>query len=140
MSENQENKGFKVVDRRVAAQEPAEQPAAGEQPPPDGAKTADPVEGPGWKMREERPQKPLPPMDFTTFCLSLASSAMIHLGERPHPDSDRSEPNLPLAKQSIDILALIEEKTKGNLTAEESRLLATLLYDLRLRFVEAQKR
>lgn len=145
MAENHENQGFKVVDRRVSAeQEPpaAQQPAPVEAAAPGKEQVGEKeqVEGPGWKMHAERPQQPLPPMDFTTFCLSLASSTIIHLGETPHPDSGKTEPNLPLAKQSIDILALLEEKTRGNLTAEESRLLATLLYDLRMRFVQAQQR
>ncbi|MBI5548128.1 MAG: DUF1844 domain-containing protein [Deltaproteobacteria bacterium] len=87
-------------------------------------------------MHEEKPQKPLPPMDFTTFCLSLASSAMIHLGQAPSPESGKPEKNLPLAKQTIDILVLLEEKTRNNLTPEEGRLLSTLLYDLRVRFVQ----
>ena len=135
----QENKGFKVIDRRVAAEQPAEQPAGqSAEAPKAQAKAPEPVEGPGWKMREERERKPLPQMDFTTFCLSLASSAVIHLGDAPHPETGRSEANLPLAKQTIDILALLEEKTRGNLTSEESRLLATLLYDLRMRYVQAQ--
>ncbi|MGI5860936.1 MAG: DUF1844 domain-containing protein [Myxococcales bacterium] len=139
----QENKGFKVIDRRVSAENVAERPAEkpAEQPSetPEAANAPEHVEGPGWKMREEKEQKPLPQMDFTTFCLSLASSAMIHLGDAPHPETGKAEANMPLAKQTIDILALLEDKTRGNLTSEESRLLATLLYDLRIRYVEAQR-
>jgi hypothetical protein len=78
-------------------------------------------------------------MDFTTFCLSLASSAMMHLGLVPYPETGKAEKQLPMAKQTIDILALLEEKTRGNLTAEESKLLETVLYDLRIRFVEASR-
>ena len=97
------------------------------------------MRGPGWEMHEEkRPEASLPPMDFTTFCISLASSTMIHLGQTPYPESDKIEKNFPLAKQTIDILALLEEKTKNNLTVEESKLLQTLLYDLRMRYVEAK--
>lgn len=125
MANETEDKGFKVVDKRVTAEEPsAEQ------------KAADAVRGPGWEMREKKEAQPLPPMDFTTFCLSLASSAMIHLGLAPTPESGKTEKSLPLAKQSIDILVLLEEKTRGNLTAEEAKLLSAVLYDLRLRFVQ----
>ncbi len=127
MANDNENKGFKVVDRRVSTDEPAAPRKDAEEP----------VKGPGWEMREQKqPERPLPPMDFTTFCLSLASSAMIHLGHAPSPDTGAAEKSLPLAKQTIDILVLLEEKTRGNLTAEEGKLLSTLLYDLRMRFVQ----
>lgn len=82
---------------------------------------------------------PLPTIDFATFILSLSHSALMHLGEAPHPETDRVEPNLPLAKQNIDLLGLLEEKTKGNLTGDEERLLAQVLFDLRMRYVERAK-
>ena len=82
--------------------------------------------------------EPRPGLDFSTFILSLASSALIHLGEAPDPVSGEKAPaNLPMAHQSIDLLAMLQEKTKGNLTAEETRLLETLLYDLRMKYVSA---
>ncbi len=74
-------------------------------------------------------------IDFYTFCLSLGSSAFVHLGDAPHPESGDSGANLVLAKQTIDILGMLQEKTKGNLTAEEARFLENLLLDLRLRYV-----
>jgi uncharacterized protein DUF1844 len=77
------------------------------------------------------------PIDFYTFVLSLGSSAFVHLGDAPHPDTGEAPPpNLPLAKQTIDILALLAEKTKGNLTVEEDRFLENLLTDLRFRYVQ----
>lgn len=75
-------------------------------------------------------------IDFTTFCISLGSSAFVHLGEVPHPETQRVDPNLVLAKQTIDLLGMLEEKTRGNLTPEEAKLLEHLLADLRLRYVE----
>ena len=82
---------------------------------------------------------PLPTLDFATFILSLSHSALMHLGEAPHPDTNKVEANLPLAKQNIDLLGLLEEKTKGNLTGDEERLLAQVLFDLRMRYVERSK-
>jgi hypothetical protein len=82
----------------------------------------------------------LPGMDFSTFVLSLSHSAMIQLGLAPHPESEKVEVDLALARQSIDLLAMLEEKTKGNLTGEEERLISQVLFDLRLRFVECSKR
>jgi hypothetical protein len=79
-----------------------------------------------------------PALSFTAFILSLASTAAIHFGDLPDPSSgQRSEPNLEGASQMIEILSLLEQKTKGNLTAEERQVLEQLLYELRMRFVEA---
>ena len=76
-------------------------------------------------------------ISFTAFVISLASSAAMHFGDLPDPERRRApEPNLEGAKQMIDILALLEEKTKGNLTTEERQVLEQVLYELRLRFVE----
>jgi uncharacterized protein DUF1844 len=75
-------------------------------------------------------------IDFYTFVLSIASSAFVHLGDAPHPETgERIAPELGIAQQSIEILAMLREKTKGNLTAEEQAFLENLLTDLRLRFV-----
>ena len=76
-------------------------------------------------------------LSFTAFVLSLASTAAIHFGDLPDPVSgERLEPNLEGAAQMIEILSLLEEKTKGNLTAEERQLLEQVLYELRMRFVQ----
>jgi hypothetical protein len=81
----------------------------------------------------------LPTIDFATFVLSLSHSALMHLGEAPHPETNKFEANLQLAKQDIDLLGLLEDKTKGNLTGDEERLLAQVLFDLRMRYVEHSK-
>jgi hypothetical protein len=78
-------------------------------------------------------------IDFTTFVISLGSSAFVHLGEVPHPESQELAPNLLLAKQTIDILGMLQAKTRGNLTPEEEKLIEHLLLDLRLRYVERSK-
>jgi hypothetical protein len=81
-----------------------------------------------------------PPLSFIQFVLSLASSAAIHFGDLADPQSgEPAEPNLDGASQMIDILALLEEKTRGNLTLDERQVLEQVLYELRLRFVEAQR-
>lgn len=81
----------------------------------------------------------LPTIDFATFIMSLSHSALMHLGEAPHPEDDKVEVDLPLAKQTIDLLGLLEERTKGNLTGAEERLMTQILFDLRLRYVEQVK-
>ena len=84
------------------------------------------------------PPSSMPKIDFSTFVLSLVGSAFVHLGDSPDPDG-REGRDLDLARQDIDLLGLLEEKTKGNLTGEEERLLQQALYDLRLRWVEVAK-
>jgi|WetSurMetagenome_2_1015567.scaffolds.fasta_scaffold599890_2 hypothetical protein len=78
-------------------------------------------------------------LDFGTFVLSIGSSALVHLGEIEHPETEQARENLLLARQTIDLLAMLEEKTKGNLTDEEARFLRDLLADLRLKFVEKSR-
>ena len=81
-----------------------------------------------------------PALSFTAFVLSLASTAAIHFGDLPDPESGaRAEPNLEGAAQMIEILALLEQKTRGNLTAEERQILEQVLYELRMRFVDASR-
>jgi len=82
-------------------------------------------------------EKSLPQIDFSTFILSLSTSALYHLGLVDDPETGkRGAPDLPMASQTIDTLAVLQEKTRGNLDPEEERLLESLLYELRMRFVE----
>lgn len=81
----------------------------------------------------------LPGIDFSTFVLSLSHSALMHLGEAPNPENGKVEKNLLLARQTIDLIAMLEEKTKGNLTGDEERLIGQILFDLRMRYVELSK-
>jgi hypothetical protein len=126
--EEEAERGFRVIDRRGRDEDDEaakEEPIAAEEKP---------------RAPEEPPQQ-LPAIDFSTFVLSMGTSALYHMGLVGDPESGErvEEPNLPLARQTIDTLAMIETKTRGNLDAEESRLLENLLYELRMRFVEAGK-
>jgi hypothetical protein len=128
-----QGEGFTIKDRRAfdsegKAREPSEK--AEEAP----------------KKEKEEPKKettqkapPLPEVNFSSFLLSLSSSVLLHLGEIPDPQSGGKKKDMALAKQSIDILTLLKEKTEGNLTEEEKNLLENLLYDLRMRFVKASE-
>jgi hypothetical protein len=73
---------------------------------------------------------------FSTFIFSLNTSALVHLGDYPDPATGKNELDLPLAKQTIDLIALLEEKTRGNLNKDEESLIKHILYDLRLRYVQ----
>lgn len=140
--------GFTVTDRRAFDDsgqprvEPAEPtgpvgpvhdaaaPTGEAEPKPDLERSADAGAPAGGS---------LPAVDFHTFVLSLGSSALLHLGELEHPDAGGPRKDLPLAKHTIDILDMLEQKTKGNLTPAEEKLISSLLYDLRLRYVEATR-
>jgi hypothetical protein len=88
--------------------------------------------------REEPRAEALPPVDFASLLMSFATSALYHLGEIADPETgQRPDRNLPLARQTIDALEVLEEKSRGNRTQEEEELLTHLLTDLRMRFVQA---
>ncbi len=81
----------------------------------------------------------LPEITFSSFILSLSSSALFHFGELPDPVTNQKQKNIALAKQTIDILGLLEKKTMDNLEKEEATLLENLLYDLRMRYINESK-
>src|SRR6266850_4830825 len=83
-----------------------------------------------------------PTLDFNALVLSLGSSVIVHLGEAPDPTSNqkRDQPEFSMAQQSIDLLAMLQEKTRGNLTTDEARFLDNMLFDLRMMFVQVSKR
>ncbi len=80
------------------------------------------------------------PISFSTFVLGLASTTLIHLGEQPDPERHAVSVDLVLARQTLDVLELLQHKTRGNLDAEEERLFQAILTDLRLKFLEKSKR
>jgi hypothetical protein len=99
---------------------------------------SDAPETPGAKPSDAPHELPKP--DFAALAISLGHSALYHLGLVPDPQTGlKGSREVALARQSIDTLEMLELKTRGNLTADEARLLEELLYDLRMRFVEASK-
>ena len=124
-----EGEGFVIKDKRssqiseddVAAkeQEEAKKPASQEEP-----------------VQEQAPFQ----LDFSTFILSLTSSAFYHLGDMPDPTTGQTETNLPAVQQTIDMLLMLKEKTKGNLTADEAKLLEQLVYELQMKYVAKAKK
>lgn len=79
-------------------------------------------------------------LTFSTFILSLSTSVLVSLGELPDPLKNEESLNLPLAKQTISLIEMLNDKTKGNLAEEEERLVSNILYDLRMKYVEAAKK
>ncbi|MHB8481770.1 MAG: DUF1844 domain-containing protein [Nitrospiria bacterium] len=126
---SEENQGFTVSDKRIKLDHPVtESPKEKASSRPSENKKNSPAETGG----------ALP--DFAGFILSLGTSALVHLGENALPGQGKTEINLPHAKEIIDLLSLLEEKTKGNLNKDESGLLSNLLYTLRMKFIELKNR
>lgn len=130
-----EKKDFVVKDRRIFSQDKTEESPEPEkksdEPRQAGPK---PKEPPAAEAEEKKTQ--LPEINFQTFVFSLNASALVQLGLIDDPASGKTEKNLPLAKQTIDMLSMLEEKTAGNLTKEEEEMLKHVLYDLRIRYVK----
>lgn len=138
--EKQEGKGFTITDRRRFSPDTGE---AREETPFSagvGEPSADALQGEARGPSIEAKQEPLPEINFSTFVISLSTQALMHLGEMANPLSGKVEPDVPVAKQMIDILAMLTEKTRGNLNASEDRLMKDILFDLRMKYVEAVKR
>jgi hypothetical protein len=89
-------------------------------------------------MADPTPNVAPGPVDFATHAISLASTALIALGKMPGPDGNPHPVDLETARHLIDVLAMLEAKTKGNLDEAEAKLLASLIYDLRVAYVDAQ--
>lgn len=131
MSEEKiEGPGFVVKDKRHSKKSPdemkEEETAAAAEEIADKAKS------------DEQDLQDLP-IDFSTFVLSLTSSAFYHLGDIADPSTGEKKVDLVAARQTIEILVLLKEKTKGNLSEEETKLLEQLIYELQMKFVAAKK-
>jgi hypothetical protein len=125
----------KVVTRNEGAAEIPTAPAEPAPPPAETAPDKSTFQEECEPCRDEWSE--LPPIDFLSFIFSLSTSTMICLGMLPDPETQKEFRDLAMAKQNIDILAMLQEKTKGNVNREEEEFLTASLYDLRLRFVQA---
>ncbi len=92
----------------------------------------------GQKPSRESSQMPFPEINFTSLIFSLSSTALFHLGELPDPQTNEKKKDLPLAKHAIDTIAMLKEKTAGNLSSDEEKFIVNILTDLRLRYVKAK--
>jgi hypothetical protein len=128
-----EEEGYTVRDRRTGSSD-----TEAEQPQQDSGTDEQKSSARGTReaLHETQPAQEL---DFSTFVISLATSAQVGLGAVPNPETNQTAQNFPAAKQMIDILALLKEKTKGNLTEAESSLLDQVLYNLRIHYVRAME-
>ena len=131
---DEEEKGFVIKDKRSFDDQgelKAEEPPQAEDRPP-----AEEKEEP---ERKEGQRPPLPEANFSSLIFSLSSSALLHIGEIADPQTGQTRKDLVLAKHTIDTIAMLKEKTTGNLSEEEGKFLENILTDLRWRYVKATK-
>jgi hypothetical protein len=124
-------RGFKVTDRRRFSESGSPRPEGEPTEAPESAAAPSPTEAPATGERPEDME-----VTFLSFVLGLGTQALLHLGDMENPITHRVEPNLEAAKQVIDLLGILREKTRNNLEPAEEALLDSTLYDLRMRYVE----
>ena len=140
-----EEKGFVIKDRRMFSEEGQESKETEAEAKPEEAEQPEAQTEEGDKQASEAAEQapadeaPLPEVNFSTFVISLNASALVHLGAIEDPASGAKTKNLPMAKQTIDMLSMLEEKTQGNLTSEEENILKSVLYDLRILYVKEKE-
>ena len=128
--ENVEGEGFVIKDKRSSQNSEDDATFQDEQETKDQEKPTD--------SSEEKETEPFQ-VDFSTFIMSLTSSAFYHLGDMPDPSTGKKEVNLPAVQQTIDMLIMLREKTKGNLKEDEKKLLEQLVYELQVKYVSKTK-
>jgi hypothetical protein len=133
MAEDKKGSGFIVKDKRLFTE--AGEAKSTEEQATSAVEEPKPV--PPEAAQSGKGKEPdYPPINFTNFVLSLSTSALFHFGDFPDPESGKTQKNLPAAKQTIDILDMLNEKAKGNLNENETNLIQGILYELKLRYVK----
>jgi hypothetical protein len=131
MTKEQDEQGFKVTDKRGFQEDgKASDVSSDTKDTPVDASSSAEVNTP---TEQELP--PRPPIDFPSYLLSYYTQGLVLLGEVPNPYTNKKEEDVEAARHTIDILTMLEQKTKGNLTKEEQQLLETVLYELRMKFM-----
>ena len=128
-----EDSGFKVADRRLFTADGDLRETEPSEPASRDASIPTLDESP----REASHSEEDPPMTFEALIFSLSTTALLQLGMAPHPETGKQEIDLQGAKQTIDLLEMLQQKTHGNLTADEGQLLEECLYDLKMTYVKA---
>ena len=131
-----EKKDFIIKDKRMFAEGETDQETKEEAAKPSEEKVQESKSEETAAPEEEPTDFQLPKINFATFIFSLNSSVLVQLGLIDDPATGKKTKNLPLAKQTIDILGMLEEKTRGNLEKDEENMLKNILYDLRMIYVK----
>ena len=142
---SEEEKGFVIKDRRMFSEDEQESKEPEAEAKSEEAEQPEAQTDEGDKQSSEAADQapadeaPLPEVNFSTFVISLNASALVHLGAIEDPASGTKTKNLPMAKQTIDMLSMLQEKTQGNLTTDEENILKSVLYDLRILYVKEKE-
>ena len=131
-----DKKDFIIKDKRIFAEGDEDQETKEEATKPSEEEVQEPKSEEATAPEAEEMDYQLPKINFATFIFSLNSSVLVQLGLIDDPATGKKTKNLPLAKQTIDILGMLEEKTQGNLTKDEETMLKNILYDLRMIYVK----
>ncbi len=134
----EEKKDFVVRDRRIFSEDSqeAKQPTEEDRKPPPEKEAKRESPKPAAAQEQPKAAPEFPEINFSTFVMSLNASVLFHLGVIEDPATGKQTKNLPMAKQTIDILSMLEKKTTGNLTHDEEQLIKNILYDLRILYVK----
>ena len=140
MSKEEESQGFKVTDKRSFREdgETREEAPMGESPRTSAADSSGVIDD--LKASNEAPPGTGAKIDFPSYILSYYTQGLVLLGEVPNPYTNKKEEDREGARHTVDILSMLEEKTKGNLSKEESQLLEGVLYELRMKFMAKTNR
>jgi hypothetical protein len=130
-----ETKDFVIKDKRFFAEENRDQ----DKKEPSTEEVEEHVSKEDASDEDPAAEFQLPEINFATFIMSLNASALMNLGVIDDPNTGKKVKNLPIGKQTIDILAMLEEKTRGNLTQDEENMLKNILYDLRMIYVKEKQ-
>jgi hypothetical protein len=131
MTKEQDEQGFRITDKRGFREDGKTSDASSDtkETPADAPSSA------AANTPTEQELPPRPPIDFPSYLLSYYTQGLVLLGEVPNPYTNKKEEDVEAARHTIDILTMLEQKTKGNLTKEEQQLLETVLYELRMKFM-----
>jgi hypothetical protein len=132
----EQTKDFIIKDKRLFAEKDEDQKEQEERKEPSKEEVDEQKSRETSESVETKAEAQLPEINFATFIFSLNSSVFVHLGLIEDPATGKKDKNLSLAKQTIDILGMLEEKTSGNLSKEEENMLKNILYDLRILYVK----
>jgi len=134
--EQEEQESFRVTDKRTFGED-------GENRVPDASEKPEPADEPApdaSKAGPEESDRKQPPIDFPSYLLSYYTQGLVLLGDIPNPYTNKKEEDPESARHTIDILVMLEEKTKGNLSQDEQKLLENVLYELRMKYMAKTNR
>jgi len=136
MDEEKKDKSFVIKDKRLFSESGEQRQQEQEKPEAPNAVREEPKVKPSLSESQEEENEILPEVNFLNFVLSLSTTVMFHFGDFPDPVTREIKKNIPAAKQTIDIMSMLKDKTKGNLDDHEKSLLDEILFELKMRYVK----